>query len=67
MGGHITECYLRYQEEKSRGGVGLTQFGGATAVSIENSFGYSLFAGRSFTHFRPCTMGATRFSRFHTR
>ena len=40
VGGRITERYLRYQEEKARGGVGLTQFGGATAVSIENSFHY---------------------------
>ena len=45
VGGHITERYLRYQEEKARGGVGLTQFGGATAVSIENSFHYGQING----------------------
>lgn len=45
VGGRITERYLRYQEEKARGGVGLTQFGGATAVSIENSFHYGQING----------------------
>jgi len=45
VGGHITERYLRYQTEKARGGVGLTQFGGATAVSIENSFHYGQING----------------------
>ena len=45
VGGHITERYMRYQEEKARGGVGLTQFGGATAVSIENSFHYGQING----------------------
>ncbi len=44
-GGRITERYRRYQEEKARGGVGLTQFGGATAVSIENSFHYGQIDG----------------------
>ena len=47
VGGRITERYLRYQEEKARGGVGLTQFGGATAVSIENSFHYGQVDGAS--------------------
>ena len=47
VGGRITERYLRYQEEKARGGVGLTQFGGATAVSIENSFHYGQIDGAS--------------------
>ena len=45
VGGRITERYLRYQQEKARGGVGLTQFGGATAVSIENSFHYGQING----------------------
>ncbi len=45
VGGRITERYLRYQEEKARGGVGLAQFGGATAVSIENSFHYGQIDG----------------------
>ena len=36
-GGDITERYIRYEAEKARGGVGLVQFGGATAVSVENS------------------------------
>ena len=45
VGGRITERYLRYQEEKARGGIGLTQFGGATAVSIENSFHYGQIDG----------------------
>ena len=44
-GGHITERYRRYQAEKARGGVGLTQFGGATAVSVENSFHYGQING----------------------
>ena len=47
VGGRITERYLRYQEEKARGGIGLTQFGGATAVSIENSFHYGQIDGAS--------------------
>ena len=45
VGGHITERYRRYQAEKARGGVGLTQFGGATAVSVENSFHYGQING----------------------
>ena len=36
----MTDRYVRYHEEKSKGGVGLTQFGGATATSIENSNDY---------------------------
>ena len=28
---------------------------------------YPPSGGRSFTHFRPLSMGVTRFSRFHTR
>ncbi len=38
--GQVTDRYVRYHEEKSKGGVGLTQFGGATATSIENSNDY---------------------------
>ena len=45
VGGRITERYLRYQAEKARGGVGLAQFGGATAVAIENSFHYGQIDG----------------------
>lgn len=45
VGGHVTERYRRYQAEKARGGVGLTQFGGATAVSVENSFHYGQLNG----------------------
>ena len=45
VGGHITERYRRYHAEKARGGVGLTQFGGATAVSVENSFHYGQING----------------------
>ena len=36
------------------------------AKAIDSSV-YSLAAGRSLTHFRPFSMGTTRFSRFHTR
>ena len=36
--GNITDRYVAYESEKAKGGVGLVQFGGATAVSIENSF-----------------------------
>ncbi|HYC14450.1 MAG TPA: FAD-dependent oxidoreductase [Stellaceae bacterium] len=44
-GGVITERYIRYQAEKSKGGVGLAQFGGATAVSPENSCYYGQIDG----------------------
>ena len=30
MHGEITDRFIRYEEEKARGGVGLCQFGGAT-------------------------------------
>lgn len=43
--GRITERYVRYHAEKARGGVGMTQFGGATAVSSENSFHYGQING----------------------
>ena len=45
VNGRITERYRCYQAEKARGGVGLTQFGGATAVSVENSFHYGQIDG----------------------
>jgi hypothetical protein len=115
VGGRITERYRSYQAEKARGGVGLTQFGGATSVSAATRWcysrprassadrfcsrrgrrgaaarreayssrvkgrgfrsgavsvsmsAYSLFTVRSLTHFRPFSMGVTRFSRFQTR
>src|SRR6188768_2955010 len=38
--GDITDRYVAYEAEKAKGGVGLVQFGGATAVSVENSFHY---------------------------
>ncbi|HXW21221.1 MAG TPA: N-methylproline demethylase, partial [Roseiarcus sp.] len=44
-GGVITERYIHYQAEKAKGGVGLTQFGGATAVSPENSCHYGQIDG----------------------
>lgn len=43
--GDITERYIACEREKARGGVGLVQFGGATAVSIENSFHYGQING----------------------
>ena len=45
LAGDITDRYIDYQEEKAKGGVGLTQFGGATAVSAENSFYYGQING----------------------
>lgn len=44
-GGIIGERYILYQAEKAKGGVGLTQFGGATAVSAENSCYYGQING----------------------
>jgi len=43
--GNITQRYIDYEAEKAKGGVGLVQFGGATAVSIENSFHYGQING----------------------
>lgn len=43
--GVITERYIRYHAEKAKGGVGLTQFGGATTVSAENSIFYGQVNG----------------------
>jgi N,N-dimethylglycine/sarcosine dehydrogenase len=45
VGGVIGERYVRYQAEKAKGGVGLAQFGGATAVSPENSCYYGQIDG----------------------
>jgi 2,4-dienoyl-CoA reductase-like NADH-dependent reductase (Old Yellow Enzyme family)/thioredoxin reductase len=45
LAGDITDRYIAYQAEKSKGGIGLTQFGGATAVSAENSFYYGQING----------------------
>jgi 2,4-dienoyl-CoA reductase-like NADH-dependent reductase (Old Yellow Enzyme family) len=44
-GGHTTERYVRYEAEKAKGGVGLIQFGGATTVSVENSYYYGQLNG----------------------
>ena len=43
--GAITERYIAYHAEKAKGGVGLTQFGGATTVSPENSCYYGQIDG----------------------
>ena len=43
--GNITDRYIAYETEKAKGGVGLVQFGGASAVSIENSFHYGQING----------------------
>lgn len=43
--GDITDRYIAYEAEKARGGVGMVQFGGATAVSVENSFHYGQING----------------------
>jgi 2,4-dienoyl-CoA reductase-like NADH-dependent reductase (Old Yellow Enzyme family)/thioredoxin reductase len=43
--GRVTDRYVLYQEEKAKGGVGLTQFGGATATSVENSIDYGQLNG----------------------
>ncbi len=43
--GNMTKRYIAYETEKAIGGVGLVQFGGATAVSIENSFHYGQING----------------------
>ena len=43
--GKITERYIRYHAEKAKGGVGMTQFGGATTVSAENSIYYGQVNG----------------------
>ena len=45
VGGNITQRYVDYEEEKAKGNVGLVQFGGATAISIENSFHYGQING----------------------
>jgi 2,4-dienoyl-CoA reductase-like NADH-dependent reductase (Old Yellow Enzyme family) len=45
VGGKSTERYVRYEAEKAKGGVGLVQFGGATTVSVENTYYYGLLNG----------------------
>ncbi|MEM7426981.1 MAG: FAD-dependent oxidoreductase [Pseudomonadota bacterium] len=45
--GEITDRYMRYEEEKARGGVGLCQFGGATTVGPECSIYYGQIDGHS--------------------
>lgn len=45
VNGEINERYVRYHAEKAKGGVGLTQFGGATTVTPENSFYYGQVNG----------------------
>jgi 2,4-dienoyl-CoA reductase-like NADH-dependent reductase (Old Yellow Enzyme family) len=45
FGGVISDRYIGYQAEKAKGGVGLTQFGCATAVSPENSCYYGQING----------------------
>jgi 2,4-dienoyl-CoA reductase-like NADH-dependent reductase (Old Yellow Enzyme family) len=45
VGGNIPQRYVEYESEKAKGGVGLVQFGGATAVSVENSFHYGQING----------------------
>ena len=38
--GNPSERYIRYQEEKARGGIGIAQCGGATGIAPENSAHY---------------------------
>jgi 2,4-dienoyl-CoA reductase-like NADH-dependent reductase (Old Yellow Enzyme family) len=45
VSGAISERFIRYEAEKAKGGVGLAQFGGATAVSPENSCYYGQIDG----------------------
>lgn len=45
LGGRVTQRYVDYESQKAKGGVGLVQFGGATAISIENSFHYGQIDG----------------------
>lgn len=45
VGGNITDRFIAYESEKAKGGVGLLQFGGATALSVENSFHYGQING----------------------
>ena len=45
--GAITDRYIAYHAEKAKGGIGLTQFGGATTVSPENSCYYGQIDGSS--------------------
>ena len=45
VGGKTTERYVLYEAEKAKGGVGLVQFGGATTVSVENTYYYGQLNG----------------------
>ena len=45
VGGNVTDRFVAYEAEKAKGGVGLVQFGGATALSVENSFHYGQING----------------------
>ncbi|MGF9694277.1 FAD-dependent oxidoreductase [Rhizobium sp. 0TCS1.26] len=38
-GGHPMEAYQRYHEEKAKGGLALTMFGGSSRVSADSSWG----------------------------
>ena len=69
--GNITERYIAYEAEKAKGGVGLVQFGGATAVSVENRSACRSHKARALSKsaaaFSPChvasndvTSGANR-------
>ena len=44
-GGRPSERYIRYQEEKAMGGIGLAQCGGATGIAPENSYHYGQIDG----------------------
>lgn len=43
--GAITDRYVAYHAEKAKGGIGISQFGGATSVSPENSYYYGQVNG----------------------
>ena len=71
--GRITDRYIRYHAEKAKGGVGMTQFGGATTVSCENPHiagqingavdsvvgDYRRMAGAIHAHGAACTVQLT--------
>lgn len=40
-GGHPLEAYQRYHEEKAKGGLALTMFGGSGRVSVDSTWGGS--------------------------
>ncbi|YCI04569.1 NADH:flavin oxidoreductase [Ensifer sp. D2-11] len=39
VGGHPLEAYQRYHEEKAKGGLALTMFGGSARISADTSWG----------------------------